>query len=404
MRCLLLVALFAVANCHDFNTVRSWNYVDFNFANESVRNALISCGEYIPENNMPLGMQVWNDKIFITVPRWKKGVISNLNYFAKNDQSESPKLIPYPDWQMNCMNMPGSIVSIFRVKVDACDRLWGVDTGVSDILGNSTVVQPPRIFVFDLKTDEVLRVYTLKESDQTPNSFFADGVVDVDPNDCNNAHFYISDLGGYGIVVYSWAKNDSWRITHSYFHFDPLNGDYNISGYNFQWNDGVFGLSLSAPRNDGYKTLYFHAMSGITEFSVSTEVLQDDTLNKSSDYHAFRVEGGKGLNSQGPTSLIDTKTGIDYFTQVSKNGIACWDTSVPLDQDSFILAAQDNTTLVFPNDMSIDPSSNTLYVLSDNLPQFLFSDYDSKKRNFFLTMANLDSLTSVCKKRNSNTR
>lgn len=404
MWCLLLITFLAVANCHDFNTVHSWNYVDFNFANESVRNALISCGDYIPENNMPLGMQVWNDKVFITIPRWKKGVISNLNYFSKNDQSESPKLIPYPDWQMNCMNMPGSIVSIFRVKVDACDRLWGVDTGVNDILGNSTVVQPPRIFVIDLKTDEVLRVYTLKDSDQTPNSFFADGVVDVDPNDCNNAHYYISDLGGFGVVVYSWAKNDSWRITHSFFHFDPLNGDYNISGFNFQWEDGVFGLSLSAPRSNGYKTLYFHAMSGITEFSVSTEVLQDDTLNKSSDYHAFHVEGSKGLKSQGPTSLIDTKTGIDYLIQVSKNGIACWDTSMPLNEESFILAAQDNTTLVFPNDLSIDPSSNMLYVLSDNLPQFLFSDFDSEKRNFFLTAANLDSLTSLCKKRNPNAR
>lgn len=76
-------------------------------------------------------------------------------------------------------------------------------------------------------------------------------------------------------------------------------------------------------------------MSGITEFSVSTEVLQDDTLKRSSDYHNFHVEGKKGAKTQGPTSLIDTKTGIDYFTQVSKNGIACWDTSVPLDEDSF---------------------------------------------------------------------
>lgn len=61
---------------------------------------------------------------------------------------------------MNCIDFPGSIVSIFRTKVDACDRLWGVDTGVDDILGNATVVQPVRIFVFDLKTDKV--VYQIK--------------------------------------------------------------------------------------------------------------------------------------------------------------------------------------------------------------------------------------------------
>jgi len=26
-------------------------------------------------------------------------------------------------------------------------------------------------------------------------------------------------------VVYSWKKDDSWRIEHNYFHFDPLNGN-----------------------------------------------------------------------------------------------------------------------------------------------------------------------------------
>ncbi|OAD61974.1 Protein yellow, partial [Eufriesea mexicana] len=395
---LLLIACLAVANGHEFKTVRSWNCIDFNFPNDDVRNTLISNGCYIPENNMPLGMHVWNDKIFVTVPRWKAGVASTLNYFSKNDPSESPRLTPYPNWEMNYINNPDGIVSIFRVRADACGRLWGVDTGVDDILGNNTVVRPVRIFVIDLQTDEILRVYPLKSTDQVDNSFFAESVVDVDPNNCDNAYLYISDFAGYGLVVYSWAKNDSWRITHNFFHFDPLNGNFDISGYKFQWTDGVFGMSLSAPQSDGYKTLYFHAMCGITEFSVSTEVLQDHELKKSGDYDAFHVEGEKGPNTQGPTSLIDTNTGIDYFLQVKRNGIACWDTSAELNPNTFVLAAQDNNTMVFGNDLSIDRSSNTLYMLSDNLPQFMFSTFDLQKRNFFITAANLDSLTQICKK------
>lgn len=94
-------------------------------------------------------------------------------------------------------------------------------------------------------------------------------------------------------------------------------------------------MSLSAPQSDGYKILYFHAMAGITEFSVSTEILQDQSLKKSGDYDAFHVEGEKGPNTQGPTSLIDTNTGIDYFLQVKRNGIACWDTSAELNPNTF---------------------------------------------------------------------
>lgn len=73
-------------------TIYSWNVIEYNFPNDNIRNTLISNGDYIEENNMPNGMQIWNDKVFITIPRWKNGVPSNLNFFLKNDESESPKL------------------------------------------------------------------------------------------------------------------------------------------------------------------------------------------------------------------------------------------------------------------------------------------------------------------------
>lgn len=56
---------------------------------------------------------------------------------------------------MNDMNKVDSIINIIRVRVDACDRLWGVDMGVNDILGNNTVIYQPRIIIIDLKTDKV---------------------------------------------------------------------------------------------------------------------------------------------------------------------------------------------------------------------------------------------------------
>lgn len=64
----------------------------------------------------------------------------------------------------------------------------------------------------------------MKNTDVKPESFIADLVIDVTPNQCDKAHVYMSDISEYGIVVYSWEKNDSWRIYHNFFHFDPLNG------------------------------------------------------------------------------------------------------------------------------------------------------------------------------------
>lgn len=97
-------------------------------------------------------------------------------------------------------------------------------------------------------------------------------------------------MGGYGVVVYSWADNDSWRVKHNFFHFDPLKGEFNVGGVEFQWTDGVFGLALSNPKPDGSRTMYFHALASTKEFSVPTWVLQNKTVaTDPASYHYFKV-------------------------------------------------------------------------------------------------------------------
>lgn len=117
----------------------SWNQVIFEWPDPEVEKKAISSGAYIPENNLILGMAIWMDKLFITIPRWKAGVASALNYVEIGSNKTSP-LKPYPSWDAN-FNPSGqpknnaTIVSPFRVFVDRCDRLWVMDTGVSDFLG-----------------------------------------------------------------------------------------------------------------------------------------------------------------------------------------------------------------------------------------------------------------------------
>ncbi|KAG8034308.1 hypothetical protein G9C98_007384, partial [Cotesia typhae] len=248
-----------------------------------------------------------------------------------------------------------ALVNILRVRIDACDRLWAVDSGIDDIL-------------------------------------------DVDPKNCSDAYVYNSDLGGYGLVVYSMAKNDSWRINHNYFYFDPLNGEYNVSGIHFQWTDGMFGMALSPPKEDGSKTLYFHSMSGIHEFAVSTSLIKNQTALADPKYWTqFHVVGNKGPLTQGTSSMCDLETGIIYFTQLNKNAVACWDTKMDLNPDNFRIVAQDNEKLVFPNDIIIEPKTRKFYCLSDNLPVLQYSEYDVNQTNFYIHVASLDDLTTACR-------
>ena len=51
----------------------AWTHVDYAFPSERIRQEALYTGLYVPENNLPVGIEVWRNKMFITVPRWMKG-------------------------------------------------------------------------------------------------------------------------------------------------------------------------------------------------------------------------------------------------------------------------------------------------------------------------------------------
>ncbi|KAG8267511.1 hypothetical protein J6590_050076 [Homalodisca vitripennis] len=168
-----------------------WRKLDFQYPDEASRNAAISSGEFVPENNLPLGLEVWKEKLFITIPRWKSGIPASLTYLDVTelksnvnshvrsyqrlshhgqhqeatlpptmDSDNSPALRPYPDWASHKIyenDNTTKVISTFRIRVDECDRLWVLDTGLADILGKAEQLTPPKILIYDLITDKWVR-------------------------------------------------------------------------------------------------------------------------------------------------------------------------------------------------------------------------------------------------------
>lgn len=130
------------------------------------------------------------------------------------------------------------------------------------VAGNtSKQLCPFALHIFDLNTNTRLRKYNLNVADTNANSFVPNIVIDVGES-CEDSFMYAADALGYGLIVYSWQRNDSWRFEHGYFMPDPLAGDFTVSGVNYQWsNEGVFGLALSPQHTNGFKTLFFHPLA-----------------------------------------------------------------------------------------------------------------------------------------------
>lgn len=306
--------------------------------------------------------------------------------FPEAANNPSPNLKPYPSHDLNNIHKENGtkIVSVFRVNVDVCDRLWLVDTGLADILGEGNQIATPRIVVIDLKTDKIIKEHTIAKEDIAEHSFFANILVDTTPNTCDKSFAYIPDLGGFQMIVYDLEKDESYKVKHHYFYFDPLSGNYNVGGVNFQWTDGVFGVALSpVHKEDGYRTLYFHPLSSTREFSVNTKILQNKTT-ASTSYYEFKVLGSRGPNSQATAESLDEKTGVLFYTQVNKDGIGCWNSLKHANEysaDTNDIVASDSDTLVFPNDLKVD-KEGYLWVLSDKLPVHIHKGLDVEEINY----------------------
>lgn len=134
------------------------------------------------------------------------------------------------------------------------------------LLDNATQVQTPSIWIYDLERNSLVRRFDIPQSIVERGNGLASVTVDVQATSCDNAYGYIPDLANYRLYVYSFRQNRIWSFTHNYFHFDPLHGDFNVAGLQYQWNDGIFSVTLSNRNADGYRSAYFHPMARFEVF------------------------------------------------------------------------------------------------------------------------------------------
>lgn len=162
--------------------------------------------------------------------------------------------------------------------MDECDRLWFVDTGVIEYPDRRIVVQRPSIWIIDLNHDSLIKRYEIPLSLVETGRGLVSITVDETDGTCKNTFAYITDWFTSNLIVYSFKENRAWTVVHNYFHFDPLQGNFNVGGFQFSRRDGLFSVALTPRLNNGFKVAFFHAMVSDSEFVVSTEILRNETL------------------------------------------------------------------------------------------------------------------------------
>ncbi|CAG9767088.1 unnamed protein product [Ceutorhynchus assimilis] len=338
--------------------------------------------DYQYENNIPMGANVWQDKLFISIARRRPGIPSTLNYIPlrTNKHKKNVPLKPYPNWKINNIYSKENFVSVYRTAIDACDRMWFVDTGILEYPGNRTKIKQHQIVIINLNTDKVIHRYNLPDNVIESATVLANLNIDASKKNCEDAFAYIPDLSGWGLIVYSLKQNKAWRVNHWYFLPDPQAKNFLIAGYSFQFNDGIFSVQLSKEKPDGYRDMFFHAMAGTRIYKVSTKVLRNEALatRRVHDEGDFVEIGDKGPNFQTSTADIHKPTGILFMALVNQNSVGCWNINKGIETLSII--QRDDDQLIYPSDVRI--SGDRLYVLTNTMPRFLNGQLNYNDINF----------------------
>lgn len=81
-----VVVTGVVAN-DNLRVAYQWKQIDFEYPSIDERQAAILNETFIQENVIPVGLEVYKNRLFITLPRWKKGVPASLAYIDLNGKN-----------------------------------------------------------------------------------------------------------------------------------------------------------------------------------------------------------------------------------------------------------------------------------------------------------------------------
>lgn len=84
-----------------------------------------------------------------------------------------------------------------------------------------------------------------------------------------------------------------------------------------------------------------------------------------------------------------TTSGVYFASQVQLEGVSCWDTRKPYNLNNVQMVERDAKLLGFVNDLKLDTDRENVWVVSNNLPTFIYAQLDFAQINFRLLRANV---------------
>jgi sugar lactone lactonase YvrE len=363
-----------VSSATNLKHLAKWTRINFAWDNLHTEADYLNKKEYIVENNEIAGIKVWKCKMFVTVPRWKPGVPSTLNYInlpEGDDIVSDPTLIPYPSWAQNEHKNCSSFQWVQSMEIDSNGLMWVIDKG--SLEGGGTC--PPKIVLLDLKDNgAVIKSIVVPNNIAGKSSFMNDIALDSEAQIA-----YITDASGDGgIIAYDNNYGKFYRFEDPTLYYEPASKMI-IDGIAYNFTTPVDGIALSPDRS----RVFYCPLRGFHLYSISTKEL-------------LSISGRRTT----PTTIIDhgsKKTAADgmvfdcdgnlYYAGLTSSSVWTWAPDFKaihhsdVQNNEMTITGQDRVRLGWIDTFGI--TGKTLYLTANNLHRFFFGhpNLDYSKTN-----------------------
>lgn len=241
-------------------------------------------------------------RMFVNFPRWRKAVENSVVEIDKNGISHAFPNENWNSWEIGRTPKDSIFIGVQSVIVSN-DELYVLDTRNALFKG---VIDNPRVFVFDLKTDTLKRTYIFED-----DSFHKDSYINDLRIDKKKEKAYFTDSGHAGLVVLDLVNGTTKRVLND--HYSTLAEKDHLIIDGDSWNNSVHsdGIALDT-END---LLYYHALTGYKLYAVPTEILINSTEE------AIQKEVKFIKKTPAPDGMLFDTKGNLYFADLEQQKI-----------------------------------------------------------------------------------
>ena len=293
------LGLLLVISCKNSNNTKSENKTDANKVNTTNNVQLVA--EF--NGQQVTGVSVSNTgRVFANFPRWRKNVANSVIEVLSDTKQKG-----YPDNLWNSWEIGQPIAENKFIGVQSVvafeDKLYVLDTR-SKLFEN--VLDAPRVFVFSLDTNTLVRTYILTANSYHPDSYINDLRIDK-----KNNKIYFTDSGHAGLVILDITTGESRRVLDNH-----TSTTAEVSSLTFgdkKWSNTIHsdGIALNLQNN----RLYYHALTGYSLYSIATKdllELKEAALEKAVQFEA---------KTAAPDGMIFDALGTLYFADLENHKI-----------------------------------------------------------------------------------